>query len=205
MRRVTVRLPEDVVAAFDAADGNRSALMRRRLQEAVEDGELNNVPEDLRRLAAREQAVDRGRYDRKVATFKERCHGFFREKWESGAVDAEDAALLAESWRAEASLYGPDALAFVEAVVDYWEAEWSAATHARPAFPEPGHFMAGAEDAEPDLRGELVEAVEAARADGCGRTEAVERVADDHGAHPELWRAAAEVYGADADGGDASA
>jgi len=116
MKRISIRLPEDLIAAYDDADGTRSAVMRRRLSEAVRDGEVSGVDADLRTLVEAEDAKDRARLARRRGSFRERCHSFYADKWSSGLVTPRDAEDMAESWEAEAALYGAPYVAFVDAV-----------------------------------------------------------------------------------------
>ena len=194
MKRVTVRIPEDVVRAYDEAAGNRSALMRRRLAEAVEDGELSDVPADVEALASAEAAKDRGRLNRKRGTFRERCHSFYADKWESGAVTPTDAEDMAESWRREATIYGAEYVAFLEAIVEYYRDEWSVHDRERGPFPTPGRFIAEAEPGSVDVPARLVETMADARDRGIDREDAIRRVS---AFHPDarVQQAAAEVFG----------
>jgi len=182
MRKVSIRLPEPLVHAYDEADGSRSAVMRRVLSGAVADGEVEGVPADLRTLAERERAVEGGELARKAGTFKQRVHDYFAEKWRSGAVTPDDAERLAESWRDEAALYGAEDLAYVEAVVDYWRDEWAAVEARRGDWPSPAVFLAEAEprlvDAEVEDR--LVDTLRDARRDGLDRSTAVDRIKKFH-------------------------
>lgn len=198
MRKVSIRLPEPLVRAYDEADGSRSAVMRRVLSEAVADGQVEGVPDDLRTLAERERAVEGGELARKAGTFKQRVHDYFAEKWRSGAVTPDDADRLAESWRDEAALYGAEELAYVEAVLDYWRDEWAAVEARRGDWPSPAVFLAEAEprlvDAEVEER--LVDTLRDARRDGLDRSTAVERVRKFH-PDDRVELAAERAYGGD--------
>ena len=178
MRRVTVRVPDELVAAYDRADGNRSKLMRRALAEAVSDGEVAGVPEDLRTLAAVEEIVADGQLARRRGTFRKRVAEFFEDKWESGYVTGADAADMAESWRREATMYGPSHVAFVDAVADWYADNWDPV--ARPAWPTPGTFHTIADPDTVDVRDRLVDVMREAREEGLARREAVERVSQYH-------------------------
>lgn len=177
-RKVSVRLPEHLVRAFDRADGNRSALMRRVLREAVADGEVEGVPDDLRALAAVQQAVDAGRLDRRRGTFRKRCAEFFRDKWQGGFTTADDAEDMAESWLTEAAVYGPAYVAWVEAVVDWYSENWDPI--ARPDWPDPGTLHARADPESVDIAVRLVDVMREAREQGLDRATAVARVSKYH-------------------------
>lgn len=182
MEKVSIRVPEPLLRAYDEADGSRSAVMRRVLSEAVAEGEVEGVPEDLKTLAERERAVEEGELARKAGTFKQRVHDYFGEKWRSGAVTPDDAERLAESWKDEAALYGAGNLAYVEAVLDYWREEWAAVEPKRGEWPSPAVFLAEAEPAlvEGEVEDRLVDTLRDARRDGLDRADAVERVAKFH-------------------------
>jgi hypothetical protein len=199
MRKVSIRIPEPLVRAYDDADGSRSAVMRRVLSEAVADGDVQGVPEDLRTLAERERAVEGGELARKAGTFKQRAHDYFGEKWRSGAVTADDAERLAESWRDEAALYGAEDLAYVEAVVDYWADEWAAVEARRGQWPTPAVFLAEADPrlVDGEITDRLADTLRDARRDGLERSTAVERVAKFH-PRERVEMAADRAYG----GGD---
>lgn len=177
-RSVSLRLEASTVAAFDAADGNRSKVMRSVLRSAVEDGEVDGVPDDLRTLAAVEGVKDRGRLARSRATFRRRLAEYFRDKWESGYVTGEDAAELAESWRDEAAVYGEDYLAFVEAVVAWYRERWGPV--ARPEWPDPSEFYRTVDPESIDVAPRLAGVMRDARDDGLDREVAVRRVAKFH-------------------------
>lgn len=155
MERVTIRLPSATKAAYDSADGTRSALMRRRLNEAVVDGELQGVDPDLATLAEAEAAVDEGRLTRRRATFKSRCRSFFAEKWQAGGVTARDADALAETWRKEATLYGKLEIAFVTAVVEWYRENYQ--PREKPDFPSADLFVERAEPGDVHLDERLVD------------------------------------------------
>lgn len=155
MRRVTVRIPDDLLRAYDMAEGNRSELIRRILLDAVADGEVSGVPPDIRKLAERERAVNSGRLARKQATYKSRLLEFYREKWEDGAVTPTDAATLAASWRAEARLYDDDREGtphedLLDALLDWYRANWSRTAAERPAWPDAGRLLRAAGIGEGD-------------------------------------------------------
>jgi hypothetical protein len=192
MQKVSIRLPGNVIDAYDDADGTRSAVMRRRLVEAVEDGEVDGVGEDLKTLVEREAAVDRGRLARKRGKFKQRCYDFFRDCWQGGAVTPSDASDLAESWEAEAAIYGAEHMAFVEAVVEWYREEWDAIE--RSPFPDPGVFVARSDPDSVAVGPKLVEVLDEARREGFDRADAVDRVSS---FHPDaaVERAAQEAYG----------
>lgn len=161
MRPITLRMPDDLIAAYDRADGTRSALMRRRLAEAVENGEVDGVPPDLLVLAEREAEVDRGRLDRKRATFKTRCRDYFADKWSGGGVTVRDAEALARTWRREATLYGQEHLAFVNAVVEWYGENYDPLD--RGEFPSAGRFVAESAPESVDLPARIVESLRHAR------------------------------------------
>jgi len=190
MERVTVRLPRDVLAAIDAAEGNRSAIIRRRLSEAVRDGELKNVPEDLKTLAEREAIVESGALDRKRATFKSRCHDFFKGRWDAGGVTGEDADTLAETWRQEAALYGEAHLSYVEAVVGWFRENYDATQSQKPTFPGADLFVAKAADVDVEVDEHLVSVLQNAAEAGADRDDAVKRIRANH--DPAVVEAAAD-------------
>lgn len=179
MQKVSIRLPYHVVEAYDSADGTRSAVMRRRLIEAVEEGEVDGVPDDLRTLSAREGIVDRGQLNRKRGKFREEAHEFFGCRWEGGATPPNDMDVLAETWRNEAALYGSEYLTFVEAMMTWFTENWSY-EGSRPEFPPARSFVRWSDDEEPDVEGRLVEVMEQAQEDDIPRTEAVRRVSMFH-------------------------
>lgn len=191
MQKVSIRMPPSVIDAYDSAKGTRSALMRRRLAEAVENGELREVDSDLRVLAEREAAVDRGRLARKRGKFKQRCYTFYRDCWDDGAVTPSDAADLSESWRREADLYGPEHMAFVEAVVTHFKEHWTPTN--RDPWPDAGVFIARSNPDEIDVDNRLVEVLREADAKGIDPGEAVRSVKK---FHPDtaVERAATEVF-----------
>jgi len=219
MPRVTLRVPDDLRRAYEVADGgSRSALMRRVLLDAVADGEVEGVPPDLRKLAARERAVDSGRYARKRATFKSRLLGFYAEKWEDGAVTPTDAATLAASWRTEAALYDDDETTegtphddLLDAVLDWYRANWSRKAAERPDWPDAGKLLRAADIGEEDDAGgldvnaDLVEAVNDYAEQGSEPAVAAERVADEYDVKPsEALRAVrASHFDPNGDGGSA--
>jgi len=199
MRKVSVRLPDHLVRAYDEAEGNRSAVMRRRLAEAVVEGEVDGVPADLMTLAERERAVEENELGRKRGTFRQRCYDFFANKWDGGAVTPDDADDLADSWRDEAAIYGPEYEAFVTAILDWYAENWAAYDDGA-AFPTPGAFVArsGAAaatvaEAGTDASDRLVQHVAGAYDRGVPRGEAVAAIAE---YHPEERARAAveEVY-----------
>lgn len=191
MQKVSIRLPAPVIDAYDDADGTRSAVMRRRLVEAVDDGEVDGIGEDLQTLVERERAVDAGRLARKRGTFKQRAYDYFRDSWKGGAVTPADARDLAESWRDEAAIYGSEHVAFVEAVVGWYVDEWSALD--RDQFPDPGVFVARSDPDAVDVEPRLVDVLDEAKRTGLDRDRAVDRVSK---FHPDaaVDRAASEVW-----------
>lgn len=178
MERVSLRLPRDVIRAFDSASGNRSAVMRRVLTDAVAEGEVAAVPPDLMALAEREAAVDRGRLARKRGTFKRRVYDWYADKWRSGAVTAADAEDLAVSWRHEAALYGEEALAYLDAILDWYRESWDPAD--RPDWPDPGMFMARADPESVEVEERLVETAREGRERGLSAPEVRERLRSFH-------------------------
>jgi hypothetical protein len=198
MRPITVRLPEDLVAAYDAADGGRSALMRRRLSEAVVDGELTGLPADVAALARASAAADDGRIDRRRASFRERCHSFFQDRWTSGACTPSDAEQCAESWRTEASEYGPEFREYVDEIVGFYGLEWAATRRERPEWPDPEYFLVRT---QPDLQDDslpdrLLQNVKEARANGVSRQAALNKLLAFHD-RGRAEAAVASVYGDD--------
>lgn len=192
MDRVTVRVPSDIVRAYDKAEGNRSALMRRRLSEAVENGELTGVPDDLQTLAERENIIDRGRLSRKRATFRTRAAEFFASQWSGGGVTPDDADELAHTWRKEGSLYGSAYIAYVDAILEWYRTHYDPLD--RPAFPDAGEFIAKADPSAVDLERHLVETLSDAADKGLSKQTAIERVSEFH--PTAKVRAAAErAYG----------
>jgi len=197
MRPVTIRLPEDLVAAYDGAEGGRSALMRRRLSEAVVDGELTGVPADVASLARAAAAADDGRIDRRRASFRERSHSFFRDKWESGVCTPDDAEACAESWQKEAREYGPAFGWFVEELLGFYRREWEPTARGRPEWPDPEYFLVRAEperhedDSLPDR---LLENVAEAHAGGVSREAALDKLLAFHD-RDRAEAAVASVYG----------
>jgi hypothetical protein len=198
MRRVTIRLPNDLVEAYDAADGgSRSHVMRRVLLDAVAEGDVEGVPADLRTLAERERAVDTGRLARKRATYKKRLLDFYGDKWEDGAVTPTDAADLATSWRAEASLYDRDRDGdgtphedLLDTVLDWYRANWSRTAAERPEWPDAGRlFRAAGIGADDEAGGlgvpsDLVDAVNDHASEDVEPSEAAQRVAESHNVRP---------------------
>jgi len=188
MRRVTIRIPDDLLRAYDLADTNRSQLMRRVLLDAVADGRVEGVPDDLRKLAERERVVDGGRYARKAATYKSRLYQFYAQKWEDGAVTPTDAATLAASWRAEAQLYDDDTDGtphedLLEATLDWYRANWSRSAAERPDWPDAGRLLQAAGVGEEDdaiaglgVTDELIDELEDMAADNVDQSEAVKRI-----------------------------
>lgn len=154
MERVTIRLPSATKAAYDSADGTRSALMRRRLNEAIVDGEVVGVDADLATLAEAEAAVDEGRLTRRRATFKSRCRSFFADHWHKGGVTGDDAKALAETWHKEATLYGRLEIAFVTAVVEWFRENYQ--PREKPEFPSADVFVERAEPGDVELDDRLV-------------------------------------------------
>jgi hypothetical protein len=198
MRNISIRLPEDLVAAYDEAEGGRSALMRRRLSEAVVDGELTGVPADVAALARASAAADEARIDRRRASFRERCHSFFETKWKSGACTPDDAEQCAESWRAEAGEYGPEFRTYADEIVGFYRLEWAAARRERPEWPDPEYFLIRA---QPDLQDDslpdrLLQNIKEARANGVSREAALDKLLAFHD-RSRAETAVASVYGDD--------
>jgi hypothetical protein len=197
MRNISIRLPEDLVAAYDEAEGGRSALMRRRLSEAVVDGELTGVPADVAALARASAAADDGRIDRRRASFRARCHSFFADRWQSGACTPDDAEQCAESWRTEASEYGPKFREYVDEIVGFYGLEWAATRRERPEWPDTEYFLVRAQpdiqdsDSLPDR---LLQNVKEARAGGLGRRETLDKLLAFH-PRDRAEAAVSSVYG----------
>jgi hypothetical protein len=179
MPRVTLRLPQNVITAFERADANRSKAMRAVLTDAVADGEVEGVPDDLRALAAVEGVVSGGELERRRGTFRRRCAEFYKDKFQSGYVTAADAEAMSESWRSEAAVYGDAYLAWVDAVVGWFTENWGPVS--RPAWPQPGTFHARADPDAVDVRDRLVEVMREARDErGLDRETAVARLSKYH-------------------------
>ena len=188
MRRVTIRIPDDLLRAYDMADVNRSQLMRRVLLDAVADGRVEGVPTDIQKLAERERVVDGGRYARKRATYKSRLYQYYAEKWEDGAVTPTDAATLAASWRGEAALYDDDEDGtphedLLEAILDWYRANWSRSAAERPQWPDAGRLLRAAGVGEDDdataglgVTSELVDEVEDMAANNVDQREAMKEI-----------------------------
>lgn len=168
MDRVTLRLPSHVVRAYDEAAGNRSALMRRQIVDAVADGELIDVPPDLQTLAERESAVDNNALGRARGKFRQRTYDQFSRAWETGAVTTADAKDRATSYRREGALYGPSYVAFVDAIITWWEDNYRPGARETPGFPPAKHFVAAADPDAVDVADELVDVVENAAGAGAG-------------------------------------
>jgi hypothetical protein len=146
-----------MIDAYDEADGNRSELMRDALREHIEDGRLDELPERYELLAARESAVAEGRLERERGKFRHNVREFFASRWREGSTpdEAED---MAESYRAEAELYGDEYEQFVEAVVSFYVDEWKVT--GRPDFPTTDEFTMMARGADvPDEAREYAERV----------------------------------------------
>lgn len=213
MPRASLRLPDDIQRAYELADGgSKSHLMRRVLTEAVADGQVEGVPPDLRKLAQRERAVDSGRYMRKRATYKSRLYGFYQEKWQDGAVTPTNAAELAASWREEAALYDADRDdgdphdAFLDAVLEWYRANWSRTAAERPEWPDAGRLLRAAGIAADDeagglgARSELVDALDDYAEDGVEPSDALERLHEEYDADAgDAFAALAESEEYDAD------
>jgi len=164
MDRVTIRLPDHVIRAFDEADGTRSALMRRRLTQAVADGELENVPNDLKLLAERERAIEDNRLPRERGKFRQKCYKHYKDAWATGAVTPQDADDRATSWRREAALYGEEYVAFLEAILTWYRENYRKSP--RPDFPPAERMVAAADPSAVDLADELAPVVTNALAAG---------------------------------------
>ena len=179
MRKVSIRLPDDVVEAYDSAHGTRSAVMRRILTGAVADGELDDVPEDLITLAAAEDAKDEGRLSRRRASYKKRVYQHFRDAWASGLVTDTDAEEMAESWETESALYGEEHMAFCDAVIEWYTDKWE--PDSRPAWPEPSEFHLLADPGEVNVEDRLVRVVREAKEQGYSQHAAEARLTRYHG------------------------
>lgn len=193
MERVTLRLPRHLVAAYENAEGNRSALMRRRLSEAVENGELKGVGEDLAILATREAIIDRGRLERERGKFKENVYQFFGERWDAGATPPSDADQLAESFRREAAIYGERHLAFVEAIVGWYRENWTLQGTRKP-WPDAKTFHTRADPSQVNVTERLTDLLREARDElNMSKPEAIDRVGKFHD-KATVEAAAAEVW-----------
>lgn len=163
MRKVSIRLPDDILTAYDRAEGNRSQLMRRQLTDAVANGELD-VHDDLVQLAEREGIVDRAKLARKRGTFRERMTNYFGDRWEDGATPPDDARDLAQSWFAEAALYGEEHLAYAEAMIEWYEEHWQ--VHDRPDWPGAGRFLQLSGDVAVSIPNQLEKTMQNAKEHG---------------------------------------
>lgn len=181
MDRVTLRIPASVVRAYDDADGNRSELMRRRLTQAVADGEVSGVAPDLRQLADIESAVSQGELTRRRGTFKSRVHSFFAEKWDNGAVTAQDADDMATTWLDEAAVHGPEQVAYVQAVLDWYRENYTADPTAKPEFPPADYFVRESDPADADPDEALTSVAANALDAGADPDNVVERLSSRHG------------------------
>lgn len=198
-RKVSLRLPAGVLRAYDAAEANRSKLMRRVLSEAVSDGRVE-VPDDIQALAAVEDSVDKGALDRRRGTFRKRCAEFYADKYRSGYTTPDDAEDMAASWRKEAAIYGGEYLAWVDAVVAWYRENWDITEAVKEPWPDPGVFHARARPGDVDVSAHLVSVLEDARDDGLDPAEAVSRVSKFHPAE-RVEAAAKTAYGAAYGGG----
>lgn len=212
MERVTLRVPSGLLRAYDAAEGNRSALMRRALSEYVEDGRLNLPNDDLAMLAKAETAADSGQLTRRRATFRARCREYFGKFWQRGGVDPATVDELAETWRDEAVLFGPEYVAYVDAVVSWWHENHPMSRGSgdpeqadrHQDMPDPDTFIARADPETVDVRDRIAQQLEQAAQDGKPRDEAVEAMKRFNDSD-EVEAAAELAYGdaARADGGQA--
>jgi hypothetical protein len=120
-------------------------------------------------------------------------YGFYGDKWETGAITPTDARDLAASWRSEAKLYDSDDDAdtdrfeeFLDAVLDWYAANWSTTAAERPEWPDAGRLLrnAGITDDEQDASiadAELVEQVDDWAADNVDRGDALKKLVDEEG------------------------
>jgi len=196
MKRISIRLPEDLIAAYDSADGNRSAVMRRRLAEAVVDGELSDVDADLRTLAEAEAAKDEARLARRRGSFRERAHSFYGDKWSGGMTTPDDARDMAVSWETEAALYGADYVAFLDAMLGWFSDNWTIDPGRRPEWPDGSVFLGLADPSQVDVPERLIGTVEDELAEGRTAGEIVDKLS---AFHPESVARRAVAL---ADGGD---
>lgn len=154
MRKISIRVPDDVVTAYERADANRSELIRRAMIEYLTDGEVD-VPADLVTLAERAEAVERGKLPRRRGKFRREMLDFFEDHYESGAVPPEAAEDMAQSWLAEAGIYGEDHLRFAEAILAWYRENWDIRSHERPPWPDPAVIFDRAEEIEVDVNDRL--------------------------------------------------
>lgn len=180
MTPVSLRLPDHLVRAYDASDGNRSKVMRRVLSEAIEGGEVEGVPDDLQTLAAVETIIDEGQLTKRRGTFRKRVAEFFADKWDSGYVPPADADRMAESWRDEAALFGAEYVAWTEALVGWYQDNWEPIDDQRPEWPDAGTLYERADPSSVDMDSRLVSTMRDAREAGLTREEAVARVSKFH-------------------------
>jgi hypothetical protein len=193
MKPVSIRMPDHLVRAYDRADGSRSKVMRAILADAVESGEVSGVPDDLRTLAAVESIIDDGQLDKRRGTFRKRCATFFEDKWSDGYTTPDDAESMAGSWRREATLYGAEYVAWVDAVTGWYGERWEPVDDRRPEWPDAGTFHDLAEPGAVDIDGRLVDTLTDAKDAGLGRDEAVRRVSKFHADH-DVEAAARRVW-----------
>jgi len=180
MKPTSIRLPDHILRAYDSADGSRSKVMRQVLSEAVADGSVAGVDEDLQTLAAIERVVDDGKLEKRRGTFRKRCAQFFEDKWRSGYVPPADMDSMAESWRREAAIYGEEYAAWVEAVVGWYRDNWEPVDDRRDNWPDAGTFWHRTDPDAIDVETRLVETMREARETGLSRSEAIDRVSKFH-------------------------
>jgi len=190
MDRVTLRLPDHVIAAYDRSDGNRSALMRNELTKAVESGELKNTPEDLIKLAAVDMAASTGKLDNRQGTFKKRLHEWAGEHWDSGAVTGVDMTSMLASWREEAALFGSEYVAFVDALED-WYTENYDPEKVGTDFVSAQRLVAESDPESASVDAALVSLLESAADSGVAKEDATRHALKFH--EPELVEECAEV------------
>lgn len=190
MRKISVRIPDDVLAAIEESDVNRSEFIRRVVNDHVADGDLD-IPDDLQTLAERETVVDKGRLPRKRATFRSRMYDFFADKWKNGAVTATDARELGESWLSEAGIYGPEYVRFAEALLEWYDENWEIGD--RTDWPDADVFHARAGDVELNTPDRLISTVKNAAAQGAPPDAVKERLRGSYHAG-EIENAIEQVY-----------
>jgi len=144
MKRITVRLPEDIVFAFDEADGNRSALMREVLSKHVANGKVD-VPDRIQKLARAERAKQKARWDVKDAGLRGRAYRFVVQRWDEGThdPDAMDRALTGFREEAESS-EDPGAEEYIRRLMLWYRDSWPTSNvESRPDFPDAARFHDG--------------------------------------------------------------
>lgn len=180
MRRITVRLPDDTVQAFDEAPANRSKLIRNLLVDHVAEGGLD-VPDRLQKLANADRAKERNRWDVKDSGLRGRAYRFVKQRWQEGThpPDALDRAL--GGFRDEASASEDEgAVEYIENVASWYSANWPEHDPSRrPEFPDAAAFHDSG-DRDDDGVDEAIVARASSLLDDTERSVVVERIARDY-------------------------